>query len=164
MKIEALIFDLGNTLIEQVVDSEQTLDKLRLRLLPHVKPTLHLLRQTYRMGLLTNTTQSTVAHVSIGLEKLSIASCFDAVITSFEHGSEKPHPSIFISLLNRLNVSPRNAVMIGDDRLKDIDSASLLGLHTAYFTKELDPLYDVPDFQFSSFLDLPGQLRELENR
>jgi putative hydrolase of the HAD superfamily len=163
MRIEALIFDFGNTIIEQVIDSERTLDKLSLRLLPDVKPTLHLLQKHYRMGLLTNTTQSTVAHVIKALTNLSIEDCFDAVVTSYEHGSEKPHPSMFMSLLSQLNVSPQNTVMIGDDRLKDIAAARRLGLRTGYFTKTLDPSYDVPDFQFTSFLELPSKLRKLES-
>jgi putative hydrolase of the HAD superfamily len=163
MRIEALIFDLGNTLIEQVIDSEQTLDKLNLRLLPDVKPTLYLLHRRYRMGLLTNTTQSAAVHVKKMLDKLSINECFDAVVTSFEHGSEKPHPSMFNSLIRQLQVLPQNAVMIGDDRLKDIEPAKRLGFHTGYFTKSLDPTYNVPDFQFTSFLELPSKLGNLES-
>src|SRR5438270_10343562 len=126
MRIEALLFDLGDTLIEQVIDSEQTLDKLRLTLMPDVKPTLDLLHQYYRMGILTNTTQSKASDVLKGLDNLSVGEYFDAVVTSYELGLEKPNPSIFKALLKQLNVSPENAVMIGNERTKDIEAAKRL--------------------------------------
>jgi HAD superfamily hydrolase (TIGR01509 family) len=161
MRIEALIFDLGDTLIEQIVDSEHSLDKLNVKLLPGVKPVLRKLHENYRIGLVTNTTQSGAVQILRVFQKLSISSCFDAIISSYDVGFEKPDERIFLKALQELGVSPQNAVMVGNDRAKDIEPAKRLGIRSGYFTKSIDPSYHSPDFQFTSYLKLPAKLREL---
>jgi len=164
MRIEALVFDLGNTLIEQVIDSEQSLDKLDVKLLPGVKPVLRKLHEDYRIGLLTNTIQSGAVQIQRVLQKLSISSCFDVIVSSYDVGFEKPDERIFLKALEELGVSAGNTVMIGNDRNQDIEPATRLGIRTGYFSKSFDPSYLRPDFQFTSFPNLPARLKELKER
>ena len=52
----------------------------------------------------------------------------DAVITSRLHGKMKPHPAIFQSVLQRLNVEPQQALMVGDSLSADIAGAQATGI------------------------------------
>ena len=162
MGIKAIIFDFGNTLIEQKVDSEYSLDELSLKLLPNVQHTLETLHCRYKIGLLSNTNMSTASHVSKALNQLCIGEFFDAVTTSYEMGVEKPDPRIFESILDEIGVSPTEAVMIGDDPEKDIKPAARLGMKTGLFTKFLRPEIRLADFQFTSYEDLPRCIELLE--
>jgi HAD superfamily hydrolase (TIGR01509 family) len=161
MRIEALIFDLGDTLIKQVIDSEHSLDKLNVELLPGVKPVLRKLHENYRIGLLTNTIQTGTVQIRRVLQKLSISSCLDVIVSSYDVGFDKPDERIFLKALEELGVSAQNTVMIGNDRNQDIEPAKRLGIRTGYFSKSFDPSFLTPDFQFTSFPELPTRLKEL---
>lgn len=52
----------------------------------------------------------------------------DAVITSRQHGKMKPHPAIFQSVLQHLDVQPHEALMVGDSFTDDIAGAQALGI------------------------------------
>ncbi len=58
-----------------------------------------------------------------GVDKL-----IDFVVTSEEAGAEKPNSSIFYLALDKLGVSSDEVIMIGDNKIKDIDGASKLGI------------------------------------
>ena len=163
MKIRAIVFDLGNTLIYQVNDSNQTLDKLHLTLMPDVKSALETLRCGHRLGILTNTERSNSRHVWTALEKLSVASCFDAVETSIDIGRKKPDLMLFRHILKKLDSDPRQAIMIGNDLVEDIRPAKRLGMSAAYFTKDPESSAEEADFRFSSFLHLATLLEEFEH-
>ena len=55
-----------------------------------------------------------------------------AAVSSAEHGYMKPHPSIFLSALARLNVAPRDAVMVGDSLRHDIEGAINVGMRAVW--------------------------------
>lgn len=164
MQIDAVVFDLGNTLIDQYVDSGTTLDRVPLRLLPGVREALEVLYGRYRLALLTNTQSSNSEHVRRALEQLSIGRFFEVVVTSIDVGVEKPAAGIFCALLAELRLHPNRAVMIGNDRKQDIEGARRVGLRTGYFVvspKEATAEVNC-DFTFSSFDELPSRLRALE--
>ena len=62
-----------------------------------------------------------------------IADAFDIITISGEEGVAKPDPAIFNICLNRLGVVPQEAVFI-DDFVKNIHSATNLGMHAIQFT------------------------------
>jgi HAD superfamily hydrolase (TIGR01509 family) len=159
--IKGIIFDLGNTLIVQQVDSDRRLDQMSLRLLPHVKSVLGLLRKRYRFALLTNTTQTDAKHVAAALGSLGIKQYFDAIITSVDEGVEKPDRRMFTAALRALNVTPEEALMVGNDLKHDIEPAISLGMNTAYFTSTPHP--GNPGTQFSSFDELPTLVERLSS-
>jgi putative hydrolase of the HAD superfamily len=61
--------------------------------------------------------------VATGVDKL-----VDYIVTSEEAGKEKPDSAIFSLALSKVGLSAGDVVMIGDDRLKDIDGAQTLGI------------------------------------
>lgn len=164
MTIQAIIFDLGNTLVQQQVDTLLSLDKLNLVPLPYVETTIAELAESYRLGLLTNTTRSSSTDVRLALDHLGLGRSFSAIVTSFDHGIDKPDPRIFMQILTQLGVRPDQAVMVGNDRTQDIQAARSVGLHTAFFTPAIDPDFAIPDFQFTDYRSLPQLIAELDRR
>ena len=52
----------------------------------------------------------------------------DAAIASGAHGKTKPHPAIFRAVLERLEVEPEDAAMVGDSIEDDVEGALALGM------------------------------------
>ena len=75
-----------------------------------------------KVGLLSNTARDLeVFAVHHGL-------VVDALLTSRVHGKTKPHEAIFRGILALLEVSPDEAVMLGDSLEDDIDGARAVGM------------------------------------
>jgi len=76
-----------------------------------------------RLGLLSNSSRDLdefVHHHGLAV---------DAVLTSHVHGKTKPHETIFRALLEQLEVSACDAVMVGDTIEDDIEGALAVGMH-----------------------------------
>lgn len=59
-----------------------------------------------------------------------IRNYFDSVMTGYKAGCEKSNPLMHKKTLKELNISPRQAVMIGDELLVDIKIPKNLGMRT----------------------------------
>lgn len=62
------------------------------------------------------------------LEALGVTDRLGFLVTSEEVGAEKPSPKMFQAGLEKLGISPNEAVMIGDDPHKDVAGAQALGI------------------------------------
>lgn len=95
----------------------------RFELFDDALPVLELLRSHgLKLGLLSNTSRDLdvfVAHHGLAV---------DVALTSRVHGKTKPHDSIFRAMLERLEVAPEDAVMIGDDVEDDVRGAQAVGM------------------------------------
>jgi FMN hydrolase / 5-amino-6-(5-phospho-D-ribitylamino)uracil phosphatase len=60
----------------------------------------------------------------------------DAIVDSRSHGRVKPHPTIFQAALAALNVSPEEAVMVGDSLEEDVEGAQALGMRAILIDRE----------------------------
>lgn len=60
----------------------------------------------------------------------------DAVTLSYEHGYVKPHPSIFLATLKKLQVSSNRCLHVGDDPIADIEGAKNVEMKTAFIKRE----------------------------
>ena len=94
-------------------------------------PTLEELRRYgLKLGLVSNTDRDLdtfVAHHRIDV---------DAALSSRVHGKTKPHPSIFLAVLERLGVEAEAAAMVGDSVEDDIEGAHELGMRTVLIDRE----------------------------
>ena len=63
---------------------------------------------------------------------LELGNYFNFLVSSEEAGVEKPSAAIFNLALEKLQVKPSEAIMIGDNKKKDIAGAESLGIN-AYF-------------------------------
>ncbi len=83
-----------------------------------------------QIGLLSNSSRNLdefVAHH--GLDA-------DAVLTSYAHGKTKPHESIFLAVLDLLDVEPGQAAMVGDTLHDDIEGALAVGMRAVLIDRD----------------------------
>jgi putative hydrolase of the HAD superfamily len=108
-----------------------------------------------KIGLISNTHRClTSFQTHFALEGL-----FDATLSSSDHGYMKPHPSIFEAALRQLEVTPEQAVMVGDSLLHDIHGARRMGMRAVLVSRSgraQDCPPDVPVIH--SLRDLPALL------
>ncbi len=69
------------------------------------------------------------------IDKLGISAYVDILVTSEEAGSEKPHSIMFLLALNKLNLGPHEAIMVGDNAIADVEGANFVGLDTVLLKK-----------------------------
>jgi HAD superfamily hydrolase (TIGR01662 family) len=83
-----------------------------------------------KIGLLSNSARDLdefVAHHGLAV---------DAVLTSRAHGKTKPHETIYRRMLELLDVSSGDAVMVGDTIEDDIDGARAVGMQAVLVDRE----------------------------
>ena len=92
---------------------------------PYLIETLTLLRQQYRLGIITN--GRTVFQLR-SIEGLGIKDYFETILVSEAEQMRKPQPEIFHTALSRLKTTPETSVYIGDNPQADIVGAKNAGL------------------------------------
>lgn len=118
---------------------------------PHVNSTLNqLLKMGIKMGVLSD---APIKEAWLRLAYLNFHHIFDAVVTFDETGERKPSPLPFKIILERLQVKPQEALMVGDWAERDIVGASNVGMKTAFArygdtfnTESHNADYDLNDF------------------
>jgi len=102
--------------------------------IPHVIDGAHeiltFLKKNYHLHILTN---GFVEVQGIKMEKSNLKPYFEKVIITENAGAKKPHPQAFLYTLNKINALADECLMIGDDRISDIEGANNIGMDTVYF-------------------------------
>jgi putative hydrolase of the HAD superfamily len=94
----------------------------------------------WRTAILTNGLPSTQA---AKVRALGLAELVDHVVYADEHArGGKPAPEPFLVALSRLEVAPQNAVMVGDDRVNDMEGARAVGMRTILLARGTPPAHD----------------------
>ena len=107
--------------------------------------------QGLKLGLVSNTgrdLEEFVAHH--GLE-------VDAALGSRAFGRTKPHPTIFRAVLERLEVEPADAAMVGDSPEDDVEGARAAGIGAA-FLLDRDDRYPEIAARLPNLFALPAAL------
>jgi len=112
----------------------------KARWFPNARRTLSILRsEGYKLGLISNTHWRFLPNVKKQLEGF-----FDVITLSYKHGYVKPHPSIFVTTLDRLKVNPNQSLHVGDDPIADVKGARDVGMKTAFIKrKEIETNADI---------------------
>jgi putative hydrolase of the HAD superfamily len=96
-----------------------------------VLPTLDDLRaRGLAIGLLSNTARD----LAVFVEHHSLD--VDAVLTSRVHGKTKPHQSIFLRMLELLDVPAAEAAMVGDSVEDDVEGAQAVGMQAVLLDRD----------------------------
>jgi len=129
-----------------------------------VLPALGALRaRGLRIGLISNTHRSLEAFQS----HFELDGLVSGAVSSWEHGYNKPHPSIFRAALSLLSVSPAEAIMVGDSYAHDVEGARAVGMkavllrragHRTLPQAEPEAVRTGTVPVISSLLELPGLL------
>ena len=114
---------------------------------PHAAAVLERLRGHVRLALVTNGASD------LQRRKLAIAGLeeyFDVVVASCDLGIGKPDPAIFEAALDALGVGASEAVMVGNDRERDIEGAAAAGVRSLWIqhggsTGDLNDLSALPE-------------------
>jgi HAD superfamily hydrolase (TIGR01549 family) len=70
------------------------------------------------------------------------------VITTYEHFHfTKPHPEYYAEILGHLGIAPFEVVMIGDDPMRDLAPATILGIGAFHLSEDPEEAYDGGDFE-----------------
>ncbi|KEZ48707.1 MULTISPECIES: pyrophosphatase PpaX [Metabacillus] len=81
----------------------------------------------FKLGIVTTKIRNTV---NMGLELTGLGKFFETVVTLDDVKNAKPHPEPVLLALEKLNASPVEAIMVGDN-YHDIDAGKAAGTKTA---------------------------------
>jgi HAD superfamily hydrolase (TIGR01549 family) len=114
-------------------------------------PVLATLREHgLKLGLVSNTGRDVddfLAHHNLHV---------DAALSSKVHGKVKPHPTIFRAVLERLDVEPEQAAMVGDSPEDDLEGARALGMRA--FLVDRENVYPDAEDRLPDLFSLPAAL------
>ena len=109
------------------------------RVFDDVHPVLSRLRAAgIRLGLISNIWLSGPI-VREHLHMLGLAGYFDSVVLSSEVGRIKPHPELFLRSLQELQVSPAQALYVGDNPHADVAGAAAVGMRAILLRRPAYP-------------------------
>jgi putative hydrolase of the HAD superfamily len=98
------------------------------------------------------------------LDELGVGERLDFAVFSSEVGMRKPHPAIFQRALEALEVSPGEALFVGDRLYEDVRGAGEVGMTTVqavWFRADEHPDGREPDFQAFTQMDVLNIVRRL---
>jgi putative hydrolase of the HAD superfamily len=122
---------------------------------PGVFEQLHLLKQDYLLGSITNG--------NADVHRVGLGELFHFSHNSATAGVSKPHPAIFEQALEIAGIEPQQMVYVGDDPERDIIGASRAGLRTIWYNPSRQELSAeaTPDAVMESFNELAKLVRSL---
>jgi len=142
-----------------------------LAVYPHTHLVLNrLMKEGYKLAVISDAPRF---EAWVRLNYLGLHHAFDLVLTFDDTGHRKPRPEPFLIALERLEVEPGRAVMIGDWPERDIEGGRAVGLHTVYarygdkeyeFGDRTDRGPSGADFEIDDLEQLFGVLEELNRR
>lgn len=116
--------ELDPKLVPQILAKVQEIG-LRFKLYGDVLPTLKLLKgRNLILGVISNVGEN----IEAICRKLGLVPYLDFYVTSFEVGSDKPRPGIFLAALERAQVKPVEAIYVGDQYDLDVVGARGVGI------------------------------------
>jgi putative hydrolase of the HAD superfamily len=116
---------------------------------------LRQLKKNFRLGLITNGAPDIQG---TKIDGSNLASFFETITISGDHGFGKPDRRIFQLALQRLGVAAHEAVMIGDSLNRDVAGARDVGIRTIWinrYERTLTESHPVPDIELADLRDLP---------
>lgn len=87
-------------------------------------------KRGYKLGLISNTHWRLLENA-----RTEMAKSFGVITLSYEHGYAKPHPSIFLATLKKLEVKANCCLHVGDDPITDVQGAKNVGMKTAFIKR-----------------------------
>jgi len=125
-----------------------------LVLYPHAQMALlELAKRGIRLGVVSDAPR---LQVWLRLCSLGLQHVFDAVVTFDDTRERKPAPAPFREVLRRLDVEPREALMIGDWAERDVVGAASLGMKTVFarYGDTFDTQVSGADYDVQDVLEL----------
>lgn len=137
-----------------------------VKLFPDVNNMIDKVRKDYKIAILTDSDGGKDIKIK-RIKKFAIAKKFDLITTGEDVGASKPDPRCFRYVLRKLKVKPQEAIMVGDNLIKDLSGAKSVGMTTVWVkqgywlktVKEKDKKH--ADYTIDKISELPKILRNL---
>jgi putative hydrolase of the HAD superfamily len=147
-----------------LAELQRGISRKRLRCFPQGKEVLSQLKQRYPLAAVSDAQSAyAVAEIrAVGLHEF-----LDPIIVSGDYGYRKPDARLFRHALDKLNVLPKDAIFIGNDRYRDVFGAQQLKMKTILFcptSAAAHPNEAEPDYIIYQFADLPKAIDFLAAR
>jgi HAD superfamily hydrolase (TIGR01549 family) len=118
-----------------------------------------LFRRGYRLGLISNTTSSREAPMT--LKELGLDKYVEVMVLSTVFGKRKPHPSIFLHATKSMLVEPERCAYVGDRPDRDVEGSRNAGFAKSIlirdprnpYPKTIGP-HQVPDHKIKNLKEL----------
>jgi HAD superfamily hydrolase (TIGR01549 family) len=111
------------------------------------------LKPGYRLGIISNF----YGNVAALCKEAGLSDSLEVILDSVEIGVSKPDPEIFRIALRKLNLSPAQAIFVGDSYERDIMPAQQLGVRTIWLkgpNPRIPENAEPPDCEISSLMEL----------
>lgn len=89
----------------------------------------------YRIGVISNAALYSEVMIKC-FEYAGIRDLIEGFVFSYDDGIGKPDISIFQKALEKFQISPQEAIMVGDNVQSDVEPARKLGMDTIWFNRE----------------------------
>ncbi|MHB8481395.1 MAG: HAD family hydrolase [Nitrospiria bacterium] len=123
---------------------------------------LEKLKPSFQLGLLSNFDDARTGYRI--LEELHIDTFFHSTLFSEEAGWIKPHPSLFDTMLTRMNLQPYQVLFVGDTPDADVMGPKQFGMDTVWINSGSSSFPDTqyrPDFQVTRLSELEAVITHL---
>jgi putative hydrolase of the HAD superfamily len=141
-----------------LAELQRGISRKRLSLFPQVLEVLNRLKEHYLLAVVSDA-QS--AYALPELRAVGLHEYFNPVVISGDYGYRKPDARLFRTALDGLQVTPGQAIFIGNDGYRDIFGARQLGIKTILFRHTQDmirPNEAEPDYIIREFAELTRAL------
>jgi len=138
-----------------LAELQRGISRKRLVAFPQTQEMLAQMKTRYRLAVVSD------AQSAYGLPELraaGLAGYFASVIVSGDYGYRKPDARLFQAALTALQVSPEEAIFVGNDRFRDVFGARQVGMKTILFCPHGNSggsLETEPDYILYQYADLP---------
>lgn len=118
--------------------------------------TISIVAQDYTLGALSNG--------NADIHRLGLTEHFSFAFSAEDIGAPKPAPDLFHAALKHTGCEPGQMVYVGDDPVKDVDTANAVGLYTIWLRNEQrpGPGQTQADQIIDDIRDLPNAIKSLE--
>jgi putative hydrolase of the HAD superfamily len=135
--IKAIIFDWGNTVMRDFPEIKGPMCFWdHVEYIPFVEENLKTLYEKYIMCIASNAGYSDASLMKEALKRVGAEKYFHHFFTSKDLGAEKPDKRFFDAITKKINITPAECVMIGDNYQKDICGAKAVGMSTIFFNEK----------------------------
>ncbi len=165
MRLDAIAFDLGHTLMREGADSDVPIERRPIHLMPGVRDALAALVQP--LALWANTREAREPEVRVWLARAGFDERFNWVITSVDAGYRKPAPEFFAYALDRCGIAKERVLFVCNQLNTDVAGAEAFGIRTvwlsddAYRSQDDEVCEARPTYSIRTLTDLPDFIRRI---
>jgi FMN phosphatase YigB (HAD superfamily) len=168
MRLKAVAFDWGHTVMDERKDRNVPLEIRPIHLMPVVVSALE--RIDVPLALWANTRGAAEADVRVWLERAGLNHFFRWVITSVDAGARKPAAEFFRHALNECGLDKDEVLFVGNQMNTDIAGAESFGIATVwlsgagYRSEDDGPSDSAPTYTIATLDDLPSLVQRVVER